>query len=391
MASVLDGVRVLEFGTFITGPCAGIMLANLGADVVKIERPKTGDPFRNYGGRLYGWSYQGYNANKRSITVDLKNPEGIAIIHRLAKTADVVIENYRPGVTDELGIGYAKLKEINPRIIYCAITGFGPDGPYRHRPTYDTVAQAMGGMFSQFLDAENPRIVGPAMGDALSGIYSSYGILGALYERERTGKGRRIDVPMIDAVINFIAEPFSELLATGHARAPRERPRMSQSYALPCADGKIIGIHLASPQKFWEAMLAVIGKSELKDDPRFQELAGRIENYDAIDELFRSAFIAQPSDHWFELLEANDVPHAPIYTLDAVKEDPQVRHLDTFYEMEHPTEGKVGGIKRPVFYDGDREIDYRPPPTLGEQTDEILREAGYDDDDIAAFHAGAVV
>jgi len=268
MARVLEGTRVLEFGTFITGPCAGMLLADLGADVVKIEQPGKGDPFRNYEGKLYSPQFRAYNARKRSLTLDLKAAQAREVVERLVREADVLIENYRPGVLDGLGYGWDRLHELNPRLVYGSITGFGSAGPYVDRPCYDTVAQALSGYLSQTVDPEHPRVVGPALADAVSGMYAAYGILGALVERGRTGKGRHVEVAMLDSLIAFGTTTFAGYFATGKIPGPVSRPRVSQSYALPCADGKLIALHLAAVDQFFQALTVAIERTELASDAR---------------------------------------------------------------------------------------------------------------------------
>src|ERR1700761_1967856 len=194
MIKVLEGVRVLEMGTFITGPAAAMFLADMGADVVKIERPKTGDPFRAFKGGLYSPHFQTYNRNKRSLALDTRDANDLKLLDELASNADVFIQNFRPGVAEDLNVGAARLQELNPDLIYCGISGFGHYGPDRGRPAYDTVAQASSGWLRLLINPENPRVVGPAIADSMTGMYTAFGALGALYERQHTGRGRRIDV-----------------------------------------------------------------------------------------------------------------------------------------------------------------------------------------------------
>ena len=199
----LKGIKVVELGTFVTGPFAGMLLADLGATVIKVEVPGGGDPFRSYGGNLYGPQFQAFNAGKRSLALNLKSPEGVEALLRLLAASDILIENFRPGVLDKLGLGWATLHERSPRLIQCSITGFGTEGPNAERPCYDTVAQAASGYLSQFTDASTPDIRGPAVADSISGFYAAYGLLGALFERVRTGRGVKVEVSMLDALVAF--------------------------------------------------------------------------------------------------------------------------------------------------------------------------------------------
>ncbi|MEX2320838.1 MAG: CoA transferase, partial [Saccharospirillum sp.] len=313
MIKVLEGITVIEQGTFITGPAAGMLLADLGANVIKVEMPGTGDPFRAFKGGLYSPHYQTYNRNKRSIALNTKQPDDLAIFDDLIRDADVYIQNFRPGAAERLGAGEERLREINPGLIYCAISGFGSDGPYASRPSYDTVAQAASGFLKLLINPENPRVVGPAMADALSGFYAAYGILGALYERSQTGKGRKVEVSMLEAMCHFNLDAFTHYFSEGEIMGPYSRPQVSQSYVMECADGKWVALHMSSPEKFWQGLANAIGFPELLQDERFSTREGRIENQDAMIETLKPIFKQQSRDTWCQRLEAEDVPHAPMY------------------------------------------------------------------------------
>jgi crotonobetainyl-CoA:carnitine CoA-transferase CaiB-like acyl-CoA transferase len=279
---LLDGVRVLELGNFISGPYTGQLLAEMGAQVVKIEKPEGGDPFRSFSKNLLSPQFCAYNRGKRSITLDLNKPAGRDLLLRLVDRFDVLVENFRPDVMDRLGVGWAVLHARNPRLIYCNISGFGPDGPSAKRPAYDTVAQSMSGFFSQLLDPDRPRIAGPAIADAVSGLYAAFGIASALVSRARDGVGHRLDVPMVEVMAAFSADPVTQYLADGRAPGPYDRASVSQSFALRCADDKLIGLHLSSPPKFWEALLTAMERPDIGRDSRFCERRGRIKNFDAL-------------------------------------------------------------------------------------------------------------
>lgn len=388
---VLKGVLVLEMGTFITGPYTGMLLGDLGAEVIKIERPGAGDPFRSFQGGLYSPHFRAYNRNKKSLTLNLSSEAGKDIFRRLVQRADVFIENFRPGVTDKLGISEENLRPVNERLVYCSITGFGHEGPYRHRPSYDTVAQGLSGLISMLLDTEDPKMVGPAFSDGLTGLYACYGVLGALFERERTGVGRKVDATMLESTMSFLTEPFSSYFATGRPPGPYTRPMVSQSYAFVCQDELLLAIHLSSPEKFWMALVEAVEGEELAQDPRFDSREKRIENYLDLQSELAKVFRAKPRKYWLERLEECDVPFTPVYTTEQLVEDPHVRYLDTFYEVEHPTEGQVKGIKRPIFYDGERDDDVMPPPAIGEHTEEILGELGCSLEEIESLREAAAI
>jgi len=372
VSEVLKGIRVIELGTMITAPLAGVMLADLGADVIKVERPDGGDPFRSFRGGLYSPHFVAFNRNKRSVVIDLQGKEGKSALGELLAGADVLIENYRPGVLQRLGFGPEHLRERFPRLICCSISGFGESGPYAARPAYDAVACALSGISSLMVDPDQPGASGPTIADNVTGMYAAYGILGALYEREKTGVGRRIEVSMLEAAIAFIPDSFANHTQLKMESRPRTRVANSQSFAFRCADGKLLALHLSSPEKFWQSLLVAIECPHLADDARFNSRDGRVRNYLQLEQELAPVFARKDRMHWMERLEKGDVPYAPIQTVPEVLDDPQVRHLGTFYDVTHPTEGLVVGINRPVLIDGSRDIARRPPPTLGEHTAQIL-------------------
>ena len=389
--SVLTGVRVLEASNFVSGPYACQLLAELGAEVTKVENPKGGDPFRNYTPDGYSPAFCAHNRHKKSITLNLGKPGGVEAFQAIARKADVLVENFRPGTLERFGLGWEQLSAINPKLIYCSITGFGPDGPYRHRPAYDTVVQALSGLLGQFLEPDRPKITGPNVADAVTGLYAAFGVLGALYERERSGRGHLVEVPMIDAVISFATNSIAQFFRNGQTPSPYQRPAASQCFVLPCADGKLIAIHLSTPPKFWEALLEVIGRPILAADPRFTSAALRIKNYGELSEELGRSFSTRPQAEWTTILERLDVPFAPVNDFAAVVDDPQVKHLGTIIEMEHPRMGRVKGINSAVHYDRQRGLNRTAPPVLGEHTDDVLRDAGYSADGIKRLRDGGAV
>lgn len=380
MAKVLAGLRVVEHGTFITGPAAAMLLADLGADVVKVEQP-AGDPFRAFRGGLYSPHYQTYNRNKKSVTLDTRQAADLALFDGLIKAADVYIQNFRPGVAEKIGAGEARLRELNPRLVYCAISGFGRDGPAAQRPSYDTVAQAASGFLKLLVNPANPRVVGPAIADALTGFYAAYGILGALFERERregaggSAPGRRVEVSMLEAMTHFNLDAFTHLFSEGEVMGPFSRPSVSQSYVLPCADGKWIALHMSSPPKFWQGLAQAIEKPDLFDDPRFADREARIANQDLLIDLLSELFRQRDRAEWCRRLEALDVPHAPMYATDEVPQDAQAQHLQLFVDAPHPGQpdgGRWRTVRSPVSFDGERALEVTAPPLLGDH-DAVLR------------------
>ncbi len=391
MTEVLKGVRVVELGTMITAPLAGMMLADLGAEVIKVEHPQGGDPFRSFRGGLYSPHFVAYNRGKRSIKLDLRNDAGRKVLCELLTRADILIENYRAGVMERLGLGSDVLTALNAKLIHCSITGFGASGPYSGRPAYDSVGLALSGIASLLLDPENPQACGPTIPDNATGMFACYGILGALYERERTGHGRRVEVNMLEAAISFIPDPFANYTQMGIKNDPLTRVASSHSFAFRCADGKLLAIHLSSQPKFWEGLLAAIERPDLAEDARFASRDQRIKNYVLLTRSLSEVIAKKPRAEWMTLLEANDVPFAPVYNIEDVIDDAQVKHLQTFRTLQHPTEGELTAIRRPVRIDDRRDGSDLPAPTLGEHTDAVLLELGYDGAAIAGMRTSKAI
>ncbi|HWK83875.1 MAG TPA: CoA transferase [Caldimonas sp.] len=371
MIRVLRGLKVIEQGTFITGPAAGMLLGDLGADVIKVEQPLTGDPFRAFKGGLYSPHFQTYNRNKRSIELDTTNGADRALFDVLVADADVYVQNFRPGVAEKLGVGAARLRALNPKLVYCSISGFGATGPAAARPAYDTVAQAASGFLGLLVNPENPRVVGPAIADALTGYYAAYGVLGALFERSRTGVGRTVEVSMLEAMAHFNLDAFTHFFQAGEVMGPYSRPSVSQSYVLECADGKWIALHMSSPEKFWRGLATAIEEPDLFADARFATREARIANQTAMIELLGARFRRRSRAAWCALLEREDVPHAPMYDPSEALDDAQAQHLQLTVSAEHPAMGLFRTVRSPVSFDGERALEVRPPPTLGEHNDEI--------------------
>ncbi len=364
MESVLSGTRVVEQGTFITGPCAGMMLADLGADVIKVES-KDGDPYRSYQGGNYSPHFQAYNRNKRSMTLDLKAADERRIFEGLIREADVFIQNFRPGTAARLGAGPERLFEINPRLVYCSISGFGSSGPYVERPSYDSVAQALSGFLSVVVDSDRPRFLGPALADAITGIYAAYGILGALIKRGRTGQGCLVEVSMLEAMAHFAVEPFAAFFAVGTTPTSSDRPRLAQAYILRTADQRLVAIHLSSIEKFWEGLITALDAQDLAADPRFSARLSRIAHYEALNEELARRFGQHQLADLAARLGKNDVPFAPINTIDEVVRDPQVAHLGLMVPVDAP-HGAKQAVRPPVQFAGDRFHSVRAAPLLDE-------------------------
>jgi len=391
MGTPLDGVRVVELGQMITGPLAAQLLADMGASVIKIENPEGGDLFRAFDGGRYGRSFISYNRNKRSLAVNLRHTEGKAIALKLIGRADVLLDNFRPGVMDRLGLDRDTLAAANPRLIHASITGFGADGPYSQRPAFDTVGVALSGMGSLVFDPEDPQVSGPTLADNVTGMTACQGILAALYERTRTGRGCRVEINMMEAMIAFMPDPFSNYYQTGTAQGLYTRSSASQSFALRCSDGKLIALHLSSPDKFWRGLLRAIGRPELGADARFTERKDRTKHYQMLRGELAKSFAQRPLAEWVVRLGAEDVPFAPVYSIEEVEHDSQVRHLGTFYEIDHPTQGPQRGIRPVLRFDGERGPVHSAAPLLGEHTESVLAELGIGAEEIARLRAAGAL
>lgn len=378
-AGPLAGIKVLEVSQYISGPFAGQQLADAGADVIKVERADGGDPMRNYASGkapLYGPNFTAINRNKRSITLDLRSPEGQAAFRALADRSDVVLENFRPDVMDRLGIGYEALRATNPRLVYCSIAGFAADGPYARRPAFDTIGQALSGLLYLFTDPEHPSLRGPTLSDQVTGLYAANAIQSALIERFRTGKGKRVDVSMLDATMSFIPDAFACYTESNLEWDSEFRASMSHSLVLRCANDELIAVHLAGPEHMWVRFAEAVGRPDFVEDPRFKPRATRIQNWAELKADLSTIFASATRAIWLEKLVAADVPAAEILSIPEVLENEGVRHAQMFETAEHPVAGAVTLMRRAARFDGERGPPQRPAALLGEHTQEVLAEIG---------------
>jgi len=397
MSKPFTGVKILDFTRVLAGPYGSYQLALLGADVIKVES-RDGDDMR-FGNRANDWEKRGLaapwvavNAGKRSITLDLKKPKALEVIKRLVAKADVVMENFRPGVMDKLGIGYETLKAINPRLIYCAVSGFGQVGPQRATAAFDGMIQAMSGLMSiTGFEANGPTRVGFAGADVMSGATAAFGVASALYQRTHTGKGQLVDVAMIDAVMGYLAQQFTEHLMTGrvHGQAANlSVTRKPTGNLFKTKDGWMVLAVMTDPQ--FQRLMKVLGRAEALAAPRFVDWPTRIENNLALHAIVEEAMKQETSATWVERFAKNDVPAGQVLSI------PETVQLDLFQhrtvlqtvETEHGPIKVIGSGFRLEHGGGSVE---RPPAKLGEHTDEVLREAGYADADIAEMRQQAVV
>lgn len=374
--TALSGVKVVEFANYVAGPYAGALLSDLGAEVVKIEAPPRGDPYRGWANGNYSSMFCSLNRSKRSVLADLKTERGLEVAHSLVAGADVVLENSRVGVMARLGLGYEQLRQLNPRLVYCSITGFGLDGPHHLRPGYDTVGQAASGLMSLLTDLDDPQPMGISLSDHLAGLFAAYGVLAALAARERTGEGQRVDTSLLQCSTSFLAENMARYLNDGgQPPTRRTRARTAQVYASRDVDGAPLVVHLSSPDKFWRALLTAVDREDLLDDPRFADRKQRIAHREDIQALLDEAFATGPRDEWLKRLWAADVPASPLNTLADVVEDEQITHLGLIREVEHPTAGRMRLLGSGVNLHG-TPTRIGPAPVAGEDTVAVLAELG---------------
>ncbi|QGP91625.1 Acetyl-CoA:oxalate CoA-transferase [Neomoorella glycerini] len=392
--SALEGIIVLDLSRVLAAPYCGMILADLGAEVIKIEVPGKGDDAREYPPFINGESgyFMSLNRNKKSLTLNLKHPRGKEVFKTLVKHADVVLENYRPGTMDKLGLGYGVLKEINPRLIYAAISGFGQSGPYASKPAYDLIIQAMGGVMSLTAHPGGlPTRVGSAIGDIAAGMFGAIGILAALRAREVTGKGQLVDVAMLDCQVALLENAIARYWATGKAPLPtgNRHPSITPFQAFPTKDYYVICA--AGNDKLWEKFCQAIGKEELVHDPRFESNRLRTENIAELEPILFEVFRQKTTAEWIEIIETAGIPCGPINTVDKVVNDPQVRAREMVVEIDHPVAGKqlIHGV--PVKLSDTPGRVRQPAPVLGQHTREVLQKYGLTAEEINLLAQEGVV
>jgi crotonobetainyl-CoA:carnitine CoA-transferase CaiB-like acyl-CoA transferase len=371
----LHGIRVVDLTRVLAGPFCTMLLGDMGAEVIKIEEPRQGDETRAWPPFVDGSSayFLGVNRGKKSVALDLKTPAGRDVLTRLIKTADVLVENFRPGSLASLGFGYAEAAAINPRLVYCSISGYGQTGARSQRPGYDVVIQGETGLMdvTGFPDGE-PTRVGVAVTDYLAGLYAIQGILLALIERQRSGQGQQIDLALFDSMLSVMHLPAGILHATGEdpGRLGNDHPSIAPYETMRASDGSII-VAVANP-RLWAQFCDALGRRDLRDDPRFQTNAARLANRDELKRTLQTVFDTLRVDELIQRLEAHNVPCGRVRTVKDALEDPQVAARDMLPELEYPAVGRIKVLGNPIKLSRTPAVIRRPPPRLGEHTEEVV-------------------
>jgi crotonobetainyl-CoA:carnitine CoA-transferase CaiB-like acyl-CoA transferase len=406
MAGPLSHIRVLDLSRVLAGPWAGQNLADLGAEVIKVERPKIGDDSRAFGppwvkdqqgnDTRESAYYTAANRGKKSITLNISRPEGQAIVRELAARSDVLIENYKFGDLARYDLGYDDLAKINPRLIYCSVTGFGQTGPYREHPGYDFMIQGMGGMMSVTGEPDEvpgggPQRAGVPVADIITGMYASIAICAAIANRAETGKGQHLDLALLDSQIALMSYQNTNYFATGKppARIGNLHPNIVPYQPFKTSDGSVI--LACGNDNLFRKFCDVAGCSALTADPRFATNGKRVENRAEMTRLLQEIFTKRTTRDWVESLEAAGVPNGPINNIAQVFEEPQVKARNIKIELDHPIAGKMPLVASPMRFSGTPIEHTMAPPTLGQHTEDVLRSLGKSDAELARLRADGIV
>lgn len=395
MPGILDNILVLDLTRNVAGPFATMTLGDLGARVIKIERPDTGDDTRHW--RPPSWDdysaiFLALNRNKQSLAIDLDDPEGRKVVRKLAEKADVILESFKPGSLDKRDLGYEAIKAVNPRVIYCSITGFGSKGPFRNRPGYDPIVQAYSGIMSITGEPGRPPVrCGPSVVDVGAGMWSVIGILAALYERELTGVGKRVETSLLETGLNWVNYHLAGYLGSGKVpgRVGSTAAMIAPYEAFATQDEYIV---ISAPNNaLFKRLCDVLGLPDLPEDERFNSNPNRIVNRAALHEILEERLKTAPAKHWEEKLSAAGLPCSLVQTMDQVSQDPQVQALGMLKAYEHPRLNDFKLVDLPLSLDGRRSAQDLLPPELGEHSDAIMAELGYDEAEIAALREKGIL
>ena len=392
----LQDIQVLDLTRALAGPFCTLMLGDYGADVIKIEIPETGDDTRHWGPPFIGDEsayFLSINRNKRSLTLNFKEQEAIKIFLKLVEKADVVVENFTPGVMKRFGLDYEAVKAINPSIIYCSISGFGQDGPYQNRPAYDQIMQGVSGLMSITGEPDGePQKVGIAVSDIGAGMWAAFAVMTALHHRSNSGDGQHIDISMLDAQVAWMTYQAAYFFANEEPpkRLGAAHPTLVPYQAFMSQDGKYVNVAVGS-ERLWERFCEGVNRLDLKDDPNFAQNGDRVRNRSTLVPLLQEYFLTQPADYWVGALQAVNVPAGPINDLADVFSDPQILHREMLVEIPHPTLKSIKQTGLPLKFSVTPGSFDKHPPLLGEHNEEILNSLGYSAQDIAGLTNNSVI
>lgn len=391
----LSGIKVLDFSRILSGPYASMVLADLGAEIIKVEPIEKGDETRNFPPFVHGMShyYIALNRSKKSISLDLKSPEGVKIARELAAQSDIVLENFRPGVMDRLGLGYEALKAENEKLIYCSITGFGKNSPHGDKPAFDIVAQALSGVMSVNCEpGQAPNKLGLPLGDMAGSIFSLFGLLAALHERHVTGHGKHVEIAMLDSMIALQGYLSQIYFVTGESPKPvgTQHPSIVPYGSFPTSDGHVIVACLT--ERFWHNFARSLEREDLIEDPRFALYEARLENRDQLEPIIHERMTRNDTEYWLNRLSEFDVPNAPILSIGEALEQEHVAAHGLIEEVTHPEVGDLKLVRGPIRFDGQGPAPARAPSHLGENTEEVLRDVlGYTETQFETLRDKAVI
>jgi glutaryl-CoA transferase len=392
ISGALEGTTCIDVSGHVAGPYASSLLGDLGCEVIKVELPNGGDTHRGRNPKYegYGPSFRALNRNKKSVTLDLRKNKGREILLNLLATADVFLENFRPPTRTNLGLDYDKLSKLNSKLIHCSISGYGQSGPYRDKPGFDTIGQALSGMMSLVTDLDDPKVAGVSFVDHSAGIFAAYGIMAALLARGKTGRGQFIDVSLLQAGVAFIESHVADYLNGGEAVSRQNFPK-GRIYSLLDCDKKPFMIHLSGHNEAWEGLLRAAELENLIGDPRFATRKHRTDRHDEIVKILREQFRKNSRAYWLPRLDSHGIPNAPINTIHEVFDDPQIKHIGIPKQITHAKMGTSNLVGSPINMSATPPTFFRPAPLLGENTEEILERLGYDGNAIKELRVNGVI
>jgi crotonobetainyl-CoA:carnitine CoA-transferase CaiB-like acyl-CoA transferase len=392
ISGALEGTTCIDVSGHVAGPYASSLLGDLGCEVIKIELPDGGDTHRGRNPKYegYGPSFRALNRNKKSITLNLRDEKGRGILLQLLQSADIFLENFRPPTRRQLALDYDELAKLNPKLIHCSISGYGQSGPYRDKPGFDTIGQALSGMMSLVTDLDDPKVAGISFVDHTAGIFAAHGIMAALIARGKTGLGQFIDVSLLQVAVAFIESHVADYLNGGEAVSRENFPK-GRIYSLLDCDKKPFMVHLSGHNQAWAGLLRAGELDALIGDPRFATRKQRSDRHNEIVQILRHAYSKKPRDYWLQRLDANAIPNAPINTIQEVFDNPQIKHLGLPKKIDHPKMGVSNLVGSPINLSGTPAKFFRAAPLLGEHTDEVLTKLGYDHNTMKALRESGVI